>query len=191
MNSFFAIISRMKYINRWSLMRNNYTENIAEHSMMVAAVAHCLALINNRIFGGAVNAERLALRGIYHDASEVLIGDLPTPVKYSNPDINSSYKALESVAAEKLLGMLPKALCEDYMGLIGADTDSYEDRLLKAADKICAYIKCVEELSSGNNEFRSARESLGKDIAGYSLPEVDYFLEQFEDSFGKTLDELS
>lgn len=191
MKDFFAIISRMKYINRWSLMRNNNTENIAEHSMMVAAVAHSLGIINNKMFGGAVDADHLAVRGLYHDAAEVLIGDLPTPVKYFNEDINISYKVLERVSADKLLNMLPEILREDYRTLIGVDTRDYEGKLLKAADKISAYIKCVEELSSGNNEFKSALQTLKTDIASYALPEADYFMKEFGEAFGKTLDELN
>lgn len=191
MKDFFAIISRMKYINRWSLMRNNNTENIAEHSMMVAAIAHSLGIINNKIFGGAVDADRLAVRGLYHDAAEVLIGDLPTPVKYFNEDINVSYKVLERISADKLLNMLPEILREDYRALIGVDTRDYEGKLLKAADKISAYIKCVEELSSGNNEFKRALQTLKADIASYALQEADYFMNEFGEAFGKTLDELN
>ncbi|NCA67433.1 MAG: 5'-deoxynucleotidase [Clostridia bacterium] len=191
MNNFFAFISRMKYINRWSLMRNSYTENIAEHSMMVAAVAHCLALINNRVFGGNINADKLAVRGIYHDAGEVLVGDLPTPVKYYNLDINGSYKALEQIAAKKLVKMLPDELQKDYETIIGVETADYEGKLLKAADKICAYIKCVEEVTSGNNEFKKALATIKLAIDDFKLPEVEYFINNFENSFGKTLDELN
>lgn len=190
MNDFFAMISRMKYINRWALMRNNHTENIAEHSMMVASVAHCLALINNKLFNGNVNPELLAVKGLYHDATEVLTGDLPTPVKYDLL-INDSYKAIEKAAAERLINLLPNEIKNEYRTLIVKDSNNYEEKLLKAADKLCAYIKCVEEVTSGNKEFKKALKTIKSDIDSYALPEVEYFLSKFDASFGKTLDELS
>jgi len=190
MSDFFGLISRMKYINRWSLMRNNNHENIAEHSMMVAAIAHCLAVINNRVFNGDIDAASLSVRGLYHDAAEVIVGDLPTPVKYFNENIKDSYKALERDAEAKLLNMLPEVLREDYRALFGT-RDDYAAKLLKAADKISAYIKCVEELSSGNNEFKHALQSIKADITSCSLPEADYFMKVFGEAFGKTLDQLN
>ena len=184
-------MARMKLIRRWSLMKSVDDENIAEHSASVAQIAHALALIKNRMFGGELNADRIAAAALYHETSEVLTGDLPTPIKYYNPEIKSSYKAIEKIANDKLISMLPEELREDYRELIELDGDSYEHILVKAADKIAAYIKCIEELRSGNREFARAETALRAEIEIYCVhEEVKYFMNTFIDSFRKTLDEL-
>jgi len=181
----------MKFIRRWGLMHNTYSENIQEHSLRVAMIAHALAIIRNRVFNGSVNPERTAVLALYHDANEVLTGDLPTPVKNFNPEINSAYKEIESAAAKKLFDMVPDALKEDYQALFIAentDRDSWE--LVKAADKLCAYIKCLEEISAGNQEFAKAEKAIKASIEALNLPEAQYFLDTFAPSFKLTLDEL-
>ncbi len=157
---FFATLSRMKYIFRWSLMRNTRTENICEHSQEVAILAHALALLQNRRFGGKVNVEEVVLLAMYHDVPEILTGDLPTPVKYDNPDIRDAYRAVERLSAERLLSQLPEDLRQDYRPLLLPDSADREAlRLVKAADKLSALIKCIEELKAGNGEFRQAKAS--------------------------------
>ena len=191
MNNFFAYMARMKLIRRWSLMKSVTDENIAEHSAQVAQIAHALALIKNKKFGGSLNADRVTSIALYHETSEVLTGDLPTPIKYYNHEIRNAYREVESVANEKLLNQLPEELRDDYRALIEVDHDSYEYQLVKAADKLSAYIKCLEELRSGNREFASAKKTLGGEIERYyDMEEVRYFCEHFLDSFKKTLDEL-
>ena len=188
---FFAMLSRMKYINRWGLMRNTRPENICEHSHEVAVIAHALALIKNRRFGGQADASRAALLALYHDASEILTGDLPTPVKYFNPDIKTAYKQVESVASRKLLSMLPDDLRGDYAPLLQPEeTDAELWRIVKAADKISALIKCVEEEKAGNHEFTQAQQTLCAAIADMHLPEADCFLKEFLPAYQLTLDEL-
>ena len=189
--NFFAYMARMKLIRRWSLMKSVDEENIAEHSAQVAQIAHALALIKNRMFGGELNADRIASAALYHETSEVLTGDLPTPIKYYNPEIKKSYKAIEQIANDKLLSMLPEELRADYRELIVLPADSYGHMLVKAADKISAYIKCIEELRSGNREFARAETALRAEIEVYcKYDEVQYFMDTFIDSFRKTLDEL-
>ena len=191
MYNFFAYMARMKLIRRWSLMKSVSDENIAEHSAQVAQIAHALALIKNRKFGGNLNADRIAAMALYHETAEVLTGDLPTPIKYYNPEIRKAYKDIESTANEKLLSMLPDELRGDYRELIEPQVDSYEAALVKAADKISAYIKCVEDMRSGNREFAKAEVSLREAVEKYyCYDEVRYFCETFLDSFKKTLDEL-
>jgi 5'-deoxynucleotidase len=191
MAHFFAYLSRMKFINRWGLMHNTYPENIQEHSLRVAMFAHALAVIRNRVFGGAVDPERTAVLALYHDASEVLTGDLPAPVKNFNPDIKTAYKAIEAAAARKLLQMIPEALRRDYRGLFEADDADREHReLVKAADKLCAYVKCLQEIGAGNGEFAKAEKALRASLDTLGLAEVRYFLETFVPSFRLTLDEL-
>ncbi|MBQ9087056.1 MAG: 5'-deoxynucleotidase [Clostridia bacterium] len=191
MYHFFAYMARMKLIRRWSLMKSVTDENIAEHSAQVAQIAHALALIKNRKFGGNLNPDRVATMALYHETSEVLTGDLPTPIKYYNPEIRKAYKEIEGIANEKLLSMLPEELREDYRELMVEDPSSYEYILVKAADKISAYIKCVEELRSGNREFAKAEKSLREEIRKYEIyDEVRYFCEMFLATFRKTLDEL-
>ncbi len=191
MYHFFAYMARMKLIRRWSLMKSVSEENIAEHSAQVAQIAHALALIKNKRFGGRLNADRVATMALYHETSEVLTGDLPTPIKYYNPEIRTAYKEIEGIANEKLLGMLPEELREEYRELIVTDPESYEHRLVKVADKISAYIKCLEELRSGNREYAKAEVSLRAAVEEYCVyEEVRYFCDTFLDTFRKTLDEL-
>lgn len=191
MNHFFAYLSRMKFIYRWGLMHNTYPENIQEHSLRVAMIAHALAVIRNRVFGGAVNPERTAVLALYHDAGEVLTGDLPAPVKYFNPEIKTAYKAIEAAAARKLFQMIPEAMQPDYRSLFMADDADGEHReLVTAADKLCAYLKCLEEIGAGNPEFAKAEKALKSSLDALALPEVRYFLDTFVPSFRLTLDEL-
>ena len=191
MNSFFAYMSRMKFIKRWSLMKSVNEENIAEHSAQVAHIAHALALIKNKFYGGTLNADRIATLALYHESSEVITGDLPTPIKYYNPKIRTAYKEIEGAANQKLLSMLPEELREDYLPIIEHDSESYEYKLVKIADKISAYVKCVEELKSGNHEFAKAEITLKNDIDTYlDMPEVEYFCTHFLEAFSLTLDEL-
>ncbi|MES2965524.1 MAG: 5'-deoxynucleotidase [Bdellovibrionota bacterium] len=190
---FFAYISRMKLIDRWSLMRCTQRENVQEHSLQVATTAHALALIKNKFYGGKVSPDRVALYAIFHDATEVLTGDLPTPVKYFNSDIRDAYQKLESHAAGQLLRLLPEELRGEYSGLLQIPESDREARdLVKAADSICAYIKCLEEKSAGNHEFSGAEVSIRAKVESLrARPEVDYFLKNFIPSFSMTLDELS
>ena len=179
---FFAYLSRMRYINRWGLMRNTFQENIQEHSHMVAVLAHALAVIRNEKFGGQVDPGAVAVAALYHDASEILTGDMPTPIKYDNPAIQGAYRDVEKMAEQKLLGMLPQELREGY--------DPGLRTLVKAADKLSAHIKCVEELKAGNAEFKQAAEQTRRALESYDLPEVRYFIDTFLESFTLTLDEL-
>lgn len=189
---FFAHLSRLKLINRWPLMRNVRTENVSEHSLQVAMVAHALAAIKNRMFNGNVNAERIALLGMYHDASEVLTGDLPTPVKYFNSQIAHEYKAIEKIAQQKLVDMIPEALRDIWAPLLDENRASEEEKaLVKQADALCAYLKCLEELSAGNNEFLLAKSRLEKTLADRHSPEMEYFMQVFVPSFQLSLDEIS
>ena len=186
---FFAYISRMRFIQRWALMRNTAQENVQEHSHQVAVLAHALAVIRNRRFGGRVDPGAVAVAALYHDAGEILTGDMPTPIKYHNPAIREAYKDVEAVAEQKLLAMLPEDLQPVYAPILTI-SDEETARLVKAADKLSAYIKCVEELKAGNMEFREAAAQTRAALEGYGLPEVDYFLETFLESFSLTLDEL-
>lgn len=189
---FFAHLSRLKLINRWPLMRNVRTENVSEHSLQVAMVAHALAVIKNRKFAGQLNAERIALLAMYHDASEVLTGDLPTPVKYFNSQIAHEYKAIESIARQKLIAMLPDELQDIFTPLIDEQCYSpQEQAIVKQADALCAYLKCLEELAAGNNEFLLAKTRLEKTLAERQSPEMDYFMQVFVPSFQLSLDEIS
>ncbi|CNF94739.1 5'-deoxynucleotidase [Yersinia intermedia] len=192
MSHFFAHLSRLKLINRWPLMRNVRTENVSEHSLQVAFVAHALAIIKNRKFNGNLNADRIALLAMYHDASEVITGDLPTPIKYYNPQIAHEYKKIEKVAQQKLIEMLPKELQHDFRCLLDEHYYSEEEKVLvKQADALCAYLKCLEELSAGNNEFIQAKARLEKTLAMRQSPEMDYFMAVFVPSFSLSLDEIS
>ena len=189
---FFAHLSRLKLINRWPLMRNVRTENVSEHSLQVAMVAHALAAIRNRKFGGDLNAERIALLAMYHDASEVLTGDLPTPVKYFNTQIAQEYKAIEKIAQQKLVEMVPEELQDIFAPLIDEQQSSAEERaIVKQADALCAFLKCLEELSAGNNEFLLAKTRLEKTLEARRSPEMDYFMQIFVPSFQLSLDEIS
>ena len=186
---FYALISRMRYITRWGLMRNTFSENIAEHSHMVAVLAHSLALIRRDILGLEADPERCATAALYHDASEILTGDLPTPIKYYNPEIKKAYKQVERVSGEKLLGMLPEALRPSMAPYIFEDDPVSRD-IVKAADKLSAHIKCIEEMKAGNLEFASAAQQTRSALEAMGLPELDWFLAHCLESFGKNLDEL-
>ena len=188
--NFFALISRMRYIDRWALMRNTTRENIQEHSHMVAVLAHALALIQNRYYGGTVDPGQVALAALYHDATEIITGDMPTPIKYYNPELRSAYQQVEQVAADKLLAMLPDELAEDYRPLL-KDEDPEIHALVKAADRLSAYIKCVEELKAGNLDFKKAGEQIMDTLRANPLPALQYFIEHFLPSFELTLDELN
>lgn len=187
--NFFPMISRMRYINRWGLMRNTRLENIQEHSHQVAVLAHALAVIQNEHFGGQVDAGMVAVAALYHDASEILTGDMPTPIKYDNPDIQNAYKAVESVAERKLLSMLPPDLRPSYEDIITI-SDPQVHALVKAADKLSAYLKCVEELKAGNTEFKKAREQTYAALQQSPIPALQYFMQHFLEGFELTLDEL-
>ena len=186
---FFAYVSRMRFIQRWALMRNTAQENVQEHSHQVAVLAHALAVIRNEKFGGSVDAGGVAVAALYHDVGEILTGDMPTPIKYDNPAIRKAYKDVEAVAERKLLEMLPEELQATYAPVLTGPGGEVE-QLVKAADKLSAYIKCVEELKAGNNEFREAAAQTRKALEEYDLPEVAYFMDTFMDSFSLTLDEL-
>lgn len=188
--NFFAMISRMRNIRRWCLMRNSYDENIQEHSHMTAVLAHALAVIRRDIFGGSADPDKCASAALFHDASEIITGDLPTPVKYLNPEITGSYKAVERAAEAKLLEMLPDELQPAYKSVLSCE-DGEVEAIVKAADKLSAYIKCVEELKAGNGEFRSAEKQIRNTLEASPLPEVKYFMENFMPAFGMTLDELT
>ena len=187
--SFFPMIARMRYINRWGLMRNTQPENIQEHSHQVAVLAHALAVIQNRYFGGQVDPGAVAVAALYHDASEILTGDMPTPIKYDNPDIQSAYKAVEATAEQKLLSMLPEDLRGEFEEAVTIP-DPQVRALVKAADKLSAYLKCVEERKAGNAEFRSAEEQTYAALRDNPLPALDYFMDRFLPGFQLTLDEL-
>ncbi len=189
MYKFFAYLNRMKYINRWGLMHSNITENIMEHSQQVAVIAHALAVISNVYFGGKLDADSIAVKALFHETSEVLTGDLPTPIKYFNPEIRDAYKQLERYSNERLLTYLPEELSSYYAGIIN-DADSVEHRFVKYADKLCAYIKCIDEVKMGNCEFSKAEKTILDELHAYGSPEVDYFIEHFIGAYKLTLDEL-
>ena len=188
-HSFFAYIARMRYIGRWGLMRNTVQENIQEHSHMVAVLAHALAVIRRDKFGGTVDPGHVAAVALYHDATEIFTGDLPTPVKYANPDIQAAYKAIEQNAADRLTATLPEELRPSFSGLL-SETDPQVTDLVKAADKLSAYLKCLEELKAGNLEFQSAANQTLEALNEYDLPELTYFMDHFLPAFQLTLDEL-
>ncbi|MDE7379481.1 MAG: 5'-deoxynucleotidase [Clostridia bacterium] len=188
--NFYAFMDRMKYIKRWSLMRSVREENIMEHSQQVAMLAHALAIINNKICGGNANAEKCVMYAVYHECGEVMTGDLPTPIKYFNNSIQGAYKNLEERACDKLLTMLPPELAEEIAPSVKPDTSSQEYKLVKAADRLAAYIKCLEEHRCGNSEFEKAKKSIEADLLSRKLPEVEYFFKTFIKSFSLTLDEL-
>lgn len=188
---FFALLSRLKYIERWALMRSSSPENLAEHSLEVAMIAHVLCVIGNERYGRSLNAERAALVGMYHDASEIITGDMPTPVKYFNPHIREAYAEVEGAAEQRLLEALPDDLRPTYEAVFSSP-DDYLHRLVKAADKISALIKCVDEAHAGNAEFVKAAESTREalDTMAQDMPEVADFMQEFLPSYGRTLDEL-
>lgn len=189
---FYAMLSRMKYINRWGLMNNTKYENISEHSQQVAVLAHCLVLIHNKRFGGSLDAERTALLAIFHDATEIITGDMPTPIKYANPEIRDIYQQVEDSAADRLLGMLPEDFRDDYRAILkpATDKDRELEVFVKAADRFSALIKCIEEMRMGNDEFRMARETIERSIHDMKLPEAEVFFKEFLPSFNLALDEI-
>ena len=189
-NEFYALMGRMRYITRWGLMRNTFSENISEHSHMTAVLAHALALIRRDILNlPAPDPDRCAVAALYHDASEILTGDLPTPIKYYNPDIKTAYKEVERIAGNRLLDMLPPELRSSYTHYVLED-DAELEPFVKAADKLSAHIKCLEELKAGNEEFRQAARQTAQALEGYDMPELQYFREHFLGSFQLTLDEM-
>ncbi len=188
--AFFAMLSRMKNIRRWALMRNTRPENISEHSHEVTVLAHALALLTNRHYGGSVDPQRCALLAVYHDVPEILTGDMPTPVKYYNPAIREAYRQVEDAACDKLLSLLPDDLQEDYAPLLRETAGTEEERrLVKAADKLSALIKCVEELAQGNREFASARRATEQAIRAMHIPAADEFLDRYLAAYELPLDE--
>lgn len=187
---FFAFLSRMRYISRWGLMRNTVPENIQEHSLDVAVIVHALVMIRNTYFEGDLDPSKAALYGIFHDASEIFTGDMPTPVKHFNPDFKQSFHQLENRARRKLLDMLPPELAKEYESLFFFEDQKEYSKLVKAADKIAALTKCIEEGKSGNNEFRRAESEHFEHLLASELPEVIYFLNKFLPGYRLSLDEL-
>ena len=197
MNHFFATISRMRYIERWALMRSSRVETLSEHSIEVAMIAHALCVIGNRRYGRHLDAEKAALIGIYHDASEIITGDMPTPVKYANKDLKNAFKDVERQAERTLLSELPADLLPDFDSIFTPENpddeeEQYMRKLIKAADKLSAYIKCMEEDDAGNKEFRTAKETIRQAVMKLRMeyPEVQDFCREFLPSYGNTLDEL-
>ena len=188
--NFFAYISRMRYIGRWSLMRNSLPENIQEHSHMVAVFAHALGVIRRDVFGRPCDPNAAAAVALFHDSSEILTGDLPTPIKYHSAEIREAYKQVEDLACHQLLNTMPTELRPAYEELLIGQTQEALHDLVKAADKLSAYVKCIEERKAGNNEFLSAEKQSRRALEESGLPEVAYFLEHFIPAFEKDLDEL-
>ena len=192
MSHFFAYLSRMRFVRRWGLMRNTYDENLQEHSLQVAMIAHALAVIRNRIFGGTVNPERAAALAMFHDAEEVLTGDVVAPIKHFSHKIRRAHLEVAGVARQKLYAMLPAAIRKDFRALLFEEkADQHEWQIVHAADKLCAHLKCVEEMRVGNEDFAKAAAVLKQQVESIRLPEVAYFLETFAPSFAMTLDELN
>ena len=189
-SNFFALISRMRYIARWGLMRNALPENIQEHSHMVAVLAHALAVIRNRVYGGQIDAGQVAAAALYHDASEIITGDMPTPVKYHSLELRGAYKDVEKMANDRLLAMLPEDLRGCFAPYLCEGRD-YDHQIVKAADSLSAYLKCVEERRAGNHEFDAAGEAIRRQLDAITLPEVQDFIREFVPSFSLTLDELN
>ena len=190
MNSFFALISRMRYIGRWGLMRSSIPENVQEHSHMVAVIAHALGVIRREVFGRECDPNALAAAALFHDAPEIITGDMPTPVKYHSGALTAAYKEVERGAAEKLVSMLPVELRGAYESLISGDVGEENEQLVKAADRLSAYIKCIEERKAGNLEFLSAERQTLERIRSMGLPEAGYFIEHFIPAFEQDLDGL-
>lgn len=189
-DNFFAYISRMRYIGRWSLMRNSMPENIQEHSHMVAVLAHALGVIRRDVLGEECDPNECAAVALFHDCSEILTGDLPTPIKYHSEEISAAYKQVEELACDKLLETLPDELRGAYEPLLAGETQQRLHDIVKAADKLSAYIKCIEERKAGNNEFLSAEKQIRGLLDESPLPELRYFMEHFIPAFELTLDEL-
>ncbi len=191
MSHFFAFLSKMKYINRWGLMRNTESENIQEHSLEVALIAHALAVIKNTLYQGKTDPNRTAVLALYHEIGEVIVGDLPAPIKYYNVAIHQAFSEIENKAREKIFNMLPDELKSNYREVVFQNGAEDEIELIKAADKISAYLKCLQELKHGNKDFEKAKNSLKKHIEEIRLPEVKYFMEKFLPSYSLTIDELN
>jgi 5'-deoxynucleotidase len=187
---FYAYMDRMKYIKRWQLMRSVQEENIMEHSQSVALLAHALAVIHNQVYGGHADVCKVVLYAVYHETSEVMTGDLPTPIKYFNREILGEYKQLEKSACEKMVDMLPEEMRGEIAPYVLSDEGSEEYKLVKAADRLAAYVKCLEELRCGNTEFLRAKNSIEADLKGRGMPEIDYFFEHFIEGYKRSLDEL-
>ena len=190
MYNFYAFLDRMKYIRRWSLMRSSREENVMEHSWQVAVFAHALALIDEEVFHNSPDVSKTVLYALYHECSEVMTGDLPTPIKYYNSQIRGAYGEIEDRASGKLLSMLPEKLAGELAPFVLADKNSREYALAKAADKLSAYVKCVEECKAGNAEFKKAKESIERELKEKQMSCLDYFTENFLPAFFLTLDEL-
>lgn len=191
-SNFYAMMSRMKYINRWGLMNNTKYENLSEHSLQVAMLAHCLVLIHNKRFNGSLNPERAGMLAIYHDSTEIITGDMPTPIKYFNSTIKDAYKDIENAAADRLCSLLPEDFRQDMEEIIkqSSEEDRELKKYVKAADRFSALIKCIEELRMGNEEFRQAKNAIEKSIAEMNMPEADVFAEEFLPAFSLSLDEM-
>jgi len=191
MSSFFAFLKRMRFINRWSLMRNTETENIQEHSLEVAMVAHNLAALKNEYFGGNLDVNKVAVIAMYHEVSEIFTGDMPTPIKYFDPKLRSLYGEVESLAQEKMLSTLPKRLQAVYKPYIVDAETLPEWPIVKAADTLSAYMKCVNELHAGNDEFKEAHDTILAKLKALDMPEVDMFIEEYVPALSQSLDQLN
>ena len=189
MSVFYAFLSRMRYITRWGLMRNTRGENVMEHSAIVAMFAHALAVLHNK-FGGNVDPNRVGMIALFHETGEVITGDMPTPIKYFNPEITNAYKAIEKESEARIVSTLPSELGDEIGELVGGGSET-EAKLVKYADTLAAYVKCVEELAQGNREFAEAENSTKAKLAAYGSAEVDFFLREFVTPFGLSLDKLS
>lgn len=190
-SNFYAMLSRMKYINRWGLMNNTRNENISEHSLQVAMLSHCLVLIHNKRFGGNLDPERAAILAVFHDTTEIITGDMPTPIKYYNSDIKHAYREIEENAANQLIRMLPDDFKEELDDIIkmNGEKDNELRPFVKAADRLSALIKCIEEMRMGNDEFRKAQETILNSIHNMNMPELNVFESEFLPAFSLTLDE--
>lgn len=191
MSSFFAFLKRMRFINRWSLMRNTETENIQEHSLEVAMVAHNLAALKNEYFGGNLDVNKVAVIAMYHEVSEIFTGDMPTPIKYFDPKLRSLYGEVETLAQEKMLSTLPKRLQAVYKPYIVDAETLTEWPIVKAADTLSAYMKCVNELHAGNDEFKEAHDTILAKLESLNMPEVDMFIEEYVPALSQSLDQLN
>ncbi len=190
--NFFAFINRMKYIQRWGLMRSNVPENLQEHCLQTAMIAHMLVTVDNKLYGGSLDADKACVYAIYHDATETITGDMPTPIKYFDDNMRENYKKVEQMASDKLVSMLPPEFSDEFKGIIGyEELDPAYKPYVKAADKISAYIKCVEEENCGNREFFEAKRSISEIINCIDMPCVKYFMENFAPAYELALDELS
>lgn len=190
MYNFYAFISRLKHIKRWGLMRNTEIENVKEHSFDCAVIAHALALIKNKFYGGNVDAQLVMSTAVFHEAGEIITGDIATPIKYFNPDIINAYKNIENIAIDKIMDMLPEELKPDYTGLLRCEDEEVHS-IVKAADKLCAYIKCIEEMKLGNMEFEKASVKIKAELDASTMPEVKYFIENILPGYSLTIDELN